>query len=214
MREFTREDYEKFRNDYDNYLNKGGGVLKGGFIAVIAYTNENARLCAEEMKFCSDDDNRESYNKAIDWLIEKARSIEKSGLCDVTDFDIVWNTNKIKCDICGIEEYPRILTRIIDKNKKQVLCPFCVTKGVLDGTLDTLEEDPGFVDDITGQNGAIKISNGDDEYSLNKETLLRLLGHCLTKAEYKILTEKYSEENYLLHEDFYDDEGNALCPIL
>lgn len=22
MREFTREDYEKFRNDYDNYLNK------------------------------------------------------------------------------------------------------------------------------------------------------------------------------------------------
>lgn len=120
---------------------------------------------------------------------------------------------KIKCEGCGLEGSPSFLTRIVSKNKEQVLCPLCVTRGVLDGTLDNLEEDPGFVDDITGQKGAIKISDGDDVYSLNKETLIRLIEHNLTKKEYKVLSKKYSKDNFHLHEDFYDDEGNALQPM-
>lgn len=76
-----------------------------------------------------------------------------------------------------------------------------------------LENNPDFVDDITGENGAVKYETEGESYTLEKETMERLILCNLTPEEYFTLAEKYSPHNFSLHDDFYDPiDGSAIQP--
>lgn len=117
------------------------------------------------------------------------------------------------CMLCGESTVVDIM--IIDKNSSRVYCPNCIYRALSYGLLN-LCDNPMLTDDITGEEGAILYVTHEEEYCLNKNTMKRLIYHNLTPDEWKILHKKYVEPTgtfkFMLHDDFYDDEGNALRP--
>jgi len=103
---------------------------------------------------------------------------------------------------------PVLKTHIKDNTKTLEYCPYCLNVHVLTNKLN-LEPCMDFIDDITNKPGAIQYIAHNESYTLNVETLKRLITHTLTKKEYKILHDKYGD-CYMLHEDFYDKNGNYI----
>lgn len=116
-----------------------------------------------------------------------------------------------KCSVCGRKQN-FINIKITDNNGPHVFCHCCLAIREQNSDIPTFENNMDFVDDITGTNGAVKYESGDESYSLDRETLRRLVFRHLTPNEWKILSNKYSPHNHALHEDFYDDNGIALQP--
>lgn len=118
----------------------------------------------------------------------------------------------MQCSKCKNALYEDILITITDKNTETVYCPNCLLLEQLNGTL-ILENNPEFIDDITGEKGAIKYESKHESYTLEKETLARLILVHLTPEEYFALSAKYSPHNFSLHDDFYDPiDGSAIQP--
>ena len=73
--------------------------------------------------------------------------------------------------------------------------------------------------EISGESGAIKMrySNehfGNETYTLNKDTFVRFICHDLKANEYlKLLEVGHSRYEYMIHDDFYSDNGYAYQPI-
>ena len=119
----------------------------------------------------------------------------------------------MKCSICN-ENHECSTVKITDKNETKVYCLNCLLSEYLDGNL-RLENNPDFVDDITNENGAVKYESEDESYVLEKKTLGRLISCNLDPDEYFALVEKYSADNFSLHDDFYDpDDGFAIQPVV
>ena len=118
----------------------------------------------------------------------------------------------MKCSKCGFEKHPSILVKITDNNGEAIYCPNCLLLHQLEGILK-LKNNPNFIDDITGKKGAVKYEAEGESYTLEKETMERLILCNLTPEEYFALAEKYSPHNFCLHDDFYDPiDGCAIQP--
>lgn len=59
----------------------------------------------------------------------------------------------------------------------------------------------------------VKKTKGCDKYELCLNCLAALINLCLTKEQFKnLLKSGHKDTEFYLHEDFYDEEGNALQP--
>lgn len=117
-----------------------------------------------------------------------------------------------RCQSCGFR-YENILATLIDAAEERVLCPNCYTAAVANGRLE-FEADQNLIDDITGEPGAVKFRSTFENYTLAPQTMLRLLARNLRPDEWKALVTKYSEHNFLLHDDFYTPDGVAWQPVV
>ena len=119
----------------------------------------------------------------------------------------------MKCSECGFDEKIVVIS-ITDKNGSLEFCPNCLIKQFIENEL-SFENHPDFVDDVTGEKGAVKFESYDEVYVLEKERMLRLISHNLEPEEYFALAEKYGANKYMIHEDFYDEiDGEALQPVI
>ena len=120
---------------------------------------------------------------------------------------------ELHCQCCGWVKFPPILKVLRDGAGKRVLCPNCTAILIAGGEL-SFENDLGLTDDITGKPGAVEYVSGDERYALERHTMKRLLAHNLTKEEWLALSRKYGADQYMLHEDFYAEDGTALQPVV
>ena len=115
------------------------------------------------------------------------------------------------CSMCK-NDYGSIVTAITDKNGTNHYCPNCLLSGVLNREIK-FENNPDFIDDITGENGAVKFENDNETYVLEKATMYRLITHNLNPDEYFALAKKYGADKFEIHDDFYDEfDGIAIQP--
>lgn len=117
-----------------------------------------------------------------------------------------------RCMSCGYNKAPNILVTLVDAAETRILCPNCIAVAVASGTLK-FEADYNLVDDITGLPGAVKFLNDFENYTLSPRAMLRLLAHDLRAHEWQKLVEKYGEQ-FMLHDDFYTEEGNPWQPTV
>ena len=117
------------------------------------------------------------------------------------------------CIMCGESHVVDIM--IIDKDSTRTFCPNCLVIGVYNNYINFVNNS-NLTDDITGNKGAIAYVTLDESYVLDRTTLRRLILHNLKPFEWKALYGKYvkntSKFHFMLHDDFYDDKGNALQP--
>ena len=119
----------------------------------------------------------------------------------------------MSCIICG-KSFNRIEATIKDKNSEKTYCPNCLIGEFIEGNLN-LENDLNLIDDITGEHGAVEYKSDHESYTLERETMLRLIAHDLDCDEYFALAKKYGADMFHLHDDFYDpDTGEAEQPVL
>lgn len=119
---------------------------------------------------------------------------------------------KLACERCGCSIAHVVIT-LTDGVRSQMLCPNCIAYGILDNKI-SFTNNPNFADDITGKPGAVKFEAYGESYTLEKRTMMRLLAHSLQPKEYKALAKKYGTDKYMIHDDFYDEDGNAIQPMM
>ncbi len=117
----------------------------------------------------------------------------------------------MKCEKCSFT-HEHIIVEITDAVKTIHLCPNCVAVSFLGNELSFINH-PDFVDDVTGKHGAVRYVCGDEEYFLERRAMMRLISHNLRKNEYLVLAKKYGSHKYMLHEDFYLEDGTAWQPM-
>jgi len=115
------------------------------------------------------------------------------------------------CMFCG-NTNPVLKIEITDKYGTIEYCPNCLCLYAYNNGIDFVES-PFFKDDITNTYGAICYHSFDETYFLSLETLKRLVCHNLTKEEYRILVNKYGEHKFMLHDDFYLEDGTPIQPM-
>ena len=115
------------------------------------------------------------------------------------------------CCKCN-KEMGDIVNRLKDKNGEQIFCPNCLCLEVANRKLK-LENDETLRDDITGEYGAVEFCSCDEHYVLERETMIRLICHNLDPDEWMALADKYGEDKFELHSDFYDEDGYAIQPM-
>lgn len=120
------------------------------------------------------------------------------------------------CQRCGVSY--TVDNMIIDANATRVYCPNCLVFIVATDAV-TFNENLYIKDDISGEYGAISYISAGETYNLNRDAFKRLVLRNLTPTEYKILYDKYVEPSdqrrfqFMLHEDFYTEEGIATQPV-
>jgi hypothetical protein len=117
-----------------------------------------------------------------------------------------------RCTSCGYSN-ESILTHLIDANEEKCLCPNCVAVAVANGTMK-LEANEALCDDVTGEIGAVVFINGNERYTLTPRRMIRLLAHDLRAYEWQALANKYGANQFMLHDDFYTEEGNPWQPTV
>lgn len=115
------------------------------------------------------------------------------------------------CDVCK-KSYGSIEVTIIDASNKKNYCPNCLLIRGLDGEIAAMENSDSFICDVSGKPGAILYDSLGERYVLERSVLERLIFRNLKRKEYRKLIEKYDPSNYMLHEDFYAEDGTALQP--
>lgn len=119
---------------------------------------------------------------------------------------------KLACEHCGYSIAHVVIT-LTDGVRSQMLCPNCIAYGILDNKI-SFTNNPNFIDDITRKSGAVRFEAYGESYTLERCTMMRLLAHNLHPAEYKALAKKYGADKYMIHDDFYDEDGNAIQPMM
>lgn len=120
-----------------------------------------------------------------------------------------------RCILCGYDKVQNILIELVDAAETRIMCPNCVAQAVSADAI-CFEADYNLVDDITGLPGAVRFRflNDNEHYTLAPRAMLRLLAHSLRPEEWRALAEKYDEHNFMLHDDFYGDDGEAYQPTI
>ncbi len=115
-----------------------------------------------------------------------------------------------QCSKCGLNHDFLIVTlETISGDFKY--CPNCLSIAAQNGFPHVLKGKE--ICDITGRPDAVKYVSFNETYCLTESVLLRLLNFNLHPDEYRALVSKYSVNNWLLHDDFYDRiTGEALQP--
>lgn len=117
----------------------------------------------------------------------------------------------MKCDTCGYPHEEIVIT-LIDGVKKLHFCPNCLALHFQNNEIAFINHQH-LLDDITGQPGAVEFKSGNERYVLERRSMMRLISHNLQPVEWKSLVALYGEDKYMLHSDFYDEDGNALQPM-
>lgn len=116
------------------------------------------------------------------------------------------------CNACSSNS-PIVKVTITDKNQVATFCHNCLAVKVINKEVN-FENNYKFICDVTKKPGAVKYESADETYILSSDILERLILHSLTKDEYFALIEKYGENSYMLHDDFYDPStGEAMQPF-
>lgn len=115
------------------------------------------------------------------------------------------------CDICK-RNHRVIEITITDNNGSTHYCPNCIIIEASNGRLK-LTDNPNLICDITRKPGAVIFESLNEHYTLQSDIMMRLLTYNLTPNEWKTLIKKYNQNNYMLHDDFYDEDGNAIQPV-
>ncbi len=120
------------------------------------------------------------------------------------------------CDIC--KKNTMLDWNITDAAGNVInICPNCIANKVYNNELIPLlkKELPGntFISEISGKPEAVKITDSLNEYTVTYEEADRLLGCDLKPEEYLKLMKTHSDEEYLLHDDYYNEDGKALQPV-
>lgn len=118
----------------------------------------------------------------------------------------------MKCEKCSFE-HDAIMVEITDGVKTLRMCPNCVANSFMANELSFINN-PDFIDDITGKAGAVKYTCGNEEYYLERRSMMRLVSHNLRPREYFALVKKYGADKFMLHDDFYwPTDGTAMQPL-
>ena len=118
----------------------------------------------------------------------------------------------MKCSKCG-NNRSVLMIRLTDAKGETIYCPNCLAAAYLNRKLH-LKNHPDFIDDITGNHGAVKYEATDETYVLEVEAMKRLIAHNLDPEEYYALAHKYGADKFMIHSDFYDDfDGVAIQPM-
>lgn len=119
-----------------------------------------------------------------------------------------------KCSKCGMMLPDYLTMELADKNGSMAYCPNCITEAAYNDELSFVADD-NLICDITGKPGAVRFVCEGETYTLNPDSMVRLVRHTLNPDEYFALTKKYSAANYMLHDDFYDEAtGEAIMLML
>jgi hypothetical protein len=110
------------------------------------------------------------------------------------------------CTKCH-QHYSMIMSIIVDGNGNRFYCPNCMAKEADTMPLANVSD---LHDDVTGEPGAVAFMAYKEVYTLEAERMRRLIKHTLAPDEVLALRKKYGADSFMLHDDFYDDEGNAL----
>jgi hypothetical protein len=105
------------------------------------------------------------------------------------------------------------MIQLTDGVKTRSLCPNCLAIELQENNISFINS-PKLIDDISGQPGAVEFKSGYERYVLERRSMMRLISHNLRPIEWKCLVAIYGSNPYMLHDDFYDEEGSALQPIL
>lgn len=117
------------------------------------------------------------------------------------------------CDFCKINTGVDYI--ITSKNNKLMICPNCLTEEIFAGAFKIKKGN--LESEISKSRTAVEITQQlptNEKYILTPQEAIRLFSHMLLPEEYKILTRTHPTSEYLLHEDFYDDDGFAVQPLL
>lgn len=123
----------------------------------------------------------------------------------------------MKCAKCDFDK-EEILSVIDNGIKRVVLCPNHTMGIVLEAyTFEEIEgEDSTFTPsakcDCCDQK-AIYFKDSKTEYQVCSDHVIKLLKYNLSPSEWMVLSAKYGKNAFLLHDDFYDEVGNAMQPI-
>ena len=116
------------------------------------------------------------------------------------------------CERCGYKNPKGLINAITDAKRTITVCANCLAEMYCFDELQ-FENNLNFKDDITGLPGAVKYQAIDECYFLEKETMYRLIARNLKPEEYFALVELYGTEYFLLHDDFYTEDGVAIQPM-
>ena len=115
------------------------------------------------------------------------------------------------CCKCGFDK-DNINITIRDAKGETTYCPNCLASAYLDNAL-SLENIPDVIDDVTGEAGAVEFIAEGEYYALEAETMLRLIACELDQDEYLALAQKYGTECFMIHSDFYCEDGTPVQPL-
>lgn len=115
-----------------------------------------------------------------------------------------------KCSECGTNR--ELNVTMTDANGSKVFCRCCLAIREQNANEPTFVNSSELIDDITGQPGAVKYEAINESYTLDAAAMRRLIFLNLRPDEWHALVKKYDEYQFMLHEDFYDEEGNAMQP--
>lgn len=119
----------------------------------------------------------------------------------------------MSCIKCG-DNRKVIISTLTDKNGSVEYCPNCLTMAFINNELH-FENHPQFIDDVTGEIGAVKFESEGEIYILENKRMLRLIAHNLEPEEYFALAKKYGANKFEIHDDFYDElDGTAIQPVI
>lgn len=119
------------------------------------------------------------------------------------------------CDI----SLSQIMQVIDDGERRLVLCPNHMIMYLL-GTVkpeDIVLEKSQLSEElkcVIDGKPAMLFKDGPTEYHLCMEHIAKLIAHNLAPQEWKALVNIYGPDEFLLHDDFYDEEGTALQPVV
>jgi hypothetical protein len=117
----------------------------------------------------------------------------------------------MKCSNCGFR-LAYGLVKFEDKNGIQSLCLNCCIIKEMENAL-ILENNEDFICEVSNKKGAVKYTCGNEVYILDKEIMHRLIRRHLKPEEYLKLSSNRTELTYMIHDDFYTEDGTALQPV-
>jgi hypothetical protein len=115
------------------------------------------------------------------------------------------------CEKCGYDKSIINIT-IRDFVGEITLCPNCLAVAFLNDKLHFVDN-ANLICDITGERGAVEFITCDEYYCLNSKAMMRLISHNLKPLEYFALAQKYGNHKFMIHDDFYDEDGFAIQPM-
>lgn len=116
-----------------------------------------------------------------------------------------------KCEQCGYDKSIVNIT-IRDFAGEITLCPNCLATAFLNNKLHFMDN-ASLICDVTGERGAVEFMAYDEYYCLSSNVMMRLISHNLKPHEYFALAKKYGANKFMIHDDFYLEDGTAWQPL-
>ena len=127
---------------------------------------------------------------------------------------IINKIDNVTCDNCK-KNFPFIIAEITDAKRTVRYCPNCMAIKLCNEEIK-FTPDKTLLCEITNKLGAVHYRTIDEDFILNPSTMIRFISHNLTVREYKKIRELcdlYDMNDYMIHDDFYTEDGIAIQPL-